>query len=242
MFSIQDRNKIHDYILNLAHSDPRVVAGAVVGSLALSEGDHWSDLDLTFGVVDGVSINDVLEDWTTKIIGVFRAVHLFDLPSGPSIYRVFLLPGCLQFDLSFTPAAQFGATGLKFRLLFGHAVDKPLPQPPSLHELFGYAVHHVLRARFSIERSRYWQAEYWIGSARDYALRAACGVVFPPPMAGASMTCLLISARFLPVHWLPHSSRTSCCAPFVVSSTGCYTKSTISKSWQIKSHRCFTSW
>jgi hypothetical protein len=174
MFSIQDRNKIHDYILNLAHSDPRVVAGAVVGSLALSEGDHWSDLDLTFGVVDGVSINDVLEDWTTKIIGVFRAVHLFDLPSGPSIYRVFLLPGCLQFDLSFTPAAQFGATGLKFRLLFGHAVDKPLPQPPSLHELFGYAVHHVLRARFSIERSRYWQAEYWIGSARDYALRAAC--------------------------------------------------------------------
>ena len=174
MFNIQDRNKIHDYVLNLAHSDPRVVAGAVVGSLALSEGDRWSDLDLTFGVADDVPIQEVLEDWTIVIIDVFQAVHLFDLPSGASIYRVFLLPGCLQFDLSFTPAAQFGASGPKFKLLFGRAVDKPFPQPPSLHELFGYAVHHVLRARFCIERGRYWQAEHWIGSARDYALRAAC--------------------------------------------------------------------
>ena len=151
-----------------------MVAGAVVGSLALSEGDRWSDLDLTFSVIDGVSIHDVLEDWTTKIIDTFRAVHLFDLPSGPSIYRVFFLPGCLQFDLSFTPAAQFGASGPKFRLLFRRAVEMPLPQPPSMHEIFGYAVHHILRARFCIERGRYWQAEYWIGSARDYALRAAC--------------------------------------------------------------------
>ncbi len=174
MFTIQDRNKIRDYILNLAHSDPRVVAGAVVGSLALSDGDRWSDLDLTFGVIDGVSINDVLEEWTIVIIDVFQAVHLFDLPSGASIYRVFLLPGCLQFDLSFTPAAQFGATGPKFRLLFGHSVEKPTPQTPSLHELFGYAVHHILRARFCIERGRYWQAEYWISSARDYALRTVC--------------------------------------------------------------------
>jgi hypothetical protein len=31
-----------------------------------------------------------------------------------------------------------------------------------------------LRARFCIERGRYWQAEYWINAARDYALRIAC--------------------------------------------------------------------
>ena len=174
MFSIQDRNKIRDHVLQLAASDARIVAGAVVGSLALGEGDRWSDLDLTFAVIDDVSVFEVLEDWTRNIIAEFDATHLFDLPSGASIYRVFLLPGCLQFDLSFTPASKFGATGPKFRLLFGNAVKKPHTEPPDAKELFGYAVHHVLRARFCIERSRYWEAEYWISSARDLALSLAC--------------------------------------------------------------------
>lgn len=104
----------------------------------------------------------------------FDAAHLFDLPSGASIYRVFLLPGCLQFDLSFTPESKFGATGPKFKLLFGSAVEKSFTQPPSAQELFGYAVHHTLRARFCIERGRYWHAEYWISGARDAALSLAC--------------------------------------------------------------------
>lgn len=174
MYSIEDRNRIRDYVLQIADSDKRVVAGAVVGSLALTEGDRWSDLDLTFAVADDVSMFDVLEDWTRIIMREFKAAHLFDLPSGPSIYRVFLLPDCLQFDLSFTPASKFGATGPKFRLLFGNAIKKPFMQSPSADELFGYAVHHALRARFCIERGRFWQAEYWISQTRDYALNIAC--------------------------------------------------------------------
>ena len=174
MFGISNRDRFRDYVLQLAASDARVVAGAAVGSLALSDGDRWSDLDLTFAVADNLSMYDVLEDWTRKIVEQFDAAQLFDLPSGPSIYRVFLLPGCLQFDLSFTPASQFGATGPKFKLLFGKAIDKPHTQTPSAQDLFGYAVHHVLRARFCIERGRFWQAEYWISSARDYALSLAC--------------------------------------------------------------------
>jgi hypothetical protein len=35
-------------------------------------------------------------------------------------------------------------------------------------------VHHALRARFCIERERYWHAEYWISATRDYALALAC--------------------------------------------------------------------
>jgi hypothetical protein len=174
VFSIQDRNRVRDDVLQLAASDPRIVAGAVVGSLALADGDRYSDLDLTFGVADEFSIYAVLEDWTSRIKEDFDAAHLFDLPSGPSIYRVFLIPGCLQFDLSFTPASKFGATGPKFRLLFGEAVERPFPKPPTPQELFGYAVHHVLRARFCIARGRYWHAEYWISSARDTALSLAC--------------------------------------------------------------------
>jgi len=174
MFSIADRDRVRESVLQLAASDARVVAGAVVGSLAHQDGDRWSDLDLTFAVADHVPLLEVLEDWTRHLVQEFDATHLFDLPSGASIYRVFLLPGCLQFDLSFTPASQFGANGPKFRLLFGQAVEKPHIQPPSAHELFGYAVHHALRARFCIERGRYWQAEYWISGVRDHALSLAC--------------------------------------------------------------------
>ena len=61
-----------------------------------------------------------------------------------------------------------------FRLLFGKAVQKRHPEPPSVSTLFGYAVHHALRARFCIERRRFWNAEYWISAARDYGLCIAC--------------------------------------------------------------------
>jgi len=80
----------------------------------------------------------------------------------------------LQFDLSFAPAAEFGAIGPEFRLLFGAAADKPFPAAPSRSPLFGYGVHHAVRARVCIERGRYWQAEYWTSAVRDYALAMAC--------------------------------------------------------------------
>jgi predicted nucleotidyltransferase len=173
-FSARDRDRVKERMLQLARSDDRVVAAAIIGSLALEEGDRWSDLDLTFAVAGDQPVLEVLDNWTRVLIAEFDAVQLFDLPSGVSIYRVFLLPGCLQFDLSFTPAAHFGAIGPKFKLLFGSAVEKPHIQPTPAQELFGYAVHHAVRARICIERGRYWQAEYWISGARDYALSLAC--------------------------------------------------------------------
>ena len=158
MFSVEDRDRIRDWILRMAEGDPRVVSGAVVGSLALGGGDRWSDLDLTFAVADEVPLVDVLDDWTRRIAASFDAVHLFDLPHRDSLYRVFLFPGNLQVDVSCTPASKFGATSPKFRLLFGSAVEKAHNVPPPAHELFGYAVHHALRARFSIARRRSWHS------------------------------------------------------------------------------------
>ena len=161
-------------MLALAETDARVVSGAIVGSLATGPGDRFSDLDLTFGVAGDAPVADVLADWSRVVEDELGGVRLFDLPAGPSIYRVFLLPGSLQFDLSFTPAASFGATSPAFRLLFGEVGERASAEAPPVQQLFGYGVHHVLRARFCIERGRLWQAEYWTSAARDYALHLAC--------------------------------------------------------------------
>jgi hypothetical protein len=174
MFSVEDRERVSNWVRELAESDARIVAGAVVGSLAHSAGDRWSDIDLTFAVADHVAVVEVLEDWTRRFIAAFDAAHLFDLPHEASIYRVFLLPNNLQVDLSFTPASRFGAKGPRFRLIFGHANDMPYTPSVSPDELCGHAVHHALRARFCIERKRYWHAEYWISSTRNCALSLAC--------------------------------------------------------------------
>jgi hypothetical protein len=159
VFTVEERDRAQARVRALAAEDARVVDGKVVGSLALGGGDRWSDLDLTFAVADGIPVHEVLADWTVTIERELAGVQLFDLPAGPSIYRVFLLPGSLQFDVSFTPAAQF---------------DAPRPGPPDPRELFGYGVHHAVRARISIERGRLWLAEYWVSGVRDYALSLAC--------------------------------------------------------------------
>jgi hypothetical protein len=174
VFTVEERDRIRDGILAMAREDPRVVAGAMIGSAAHGPGDRWSDLDLGFGVGEGATPGDVLADWTPRLEREWGAVHLFDLPSGAAIYRVFLFPGALQVDLSFAPAAAFGSRGPKFRLLFGSAVEHPPAEPPSALHLFGLGVHHAVRARFCVERGRVWQAQHWIGEMREIGLTLAC--------------------------------------------------------------------
>jgi hypothetical protein len=174
MFSAHDRDRVVARLIEAAKTDGRVRAAALVGSLSSPELDRWADVDLAFGVDDRRHVRDVLADFAAILSSEFGAVHLFDLPFGSAVFRVFLLDGCLQCDLSAMPAADFGAIGPKFKLVFGQAVTKPFVEPPSAADLFGYAVHHALRARFCIERERFWQAEYWISGVRDYALALAC--------------------------------------------------------------------
>jgi hypothetical protein len=176
VFTVEERDRVRASIVERARTDPRIAAGAVVGGFAAGAGDRYSDLDLTFGVRDDVPVEDVLADWTRDLAEELRAVHLFDVQAGAAVYRAFLLPGCLQVDLSFAPASQFGPRGPRFALLFGEAVD--LPREPgagaSADELFGLAVHHAVRGRFCIERGRLWQAEYLISDVRNLAISLAC--------------------------------------------------------------------
>ena len=55
MFTAQQRDALRERVLRLAQEDDRVVAGAIVGSLAVGGGDRFSDIDLTFGIADGGS-------------------------------------------------------------------------------------------------------------------------------------------------------------------------------------------
>ena len=185
MFTVAQRDALRERMLRLAEEDERVVAGAAVGSLAVDGGDRFSDLDLTFGIADHVLVADVLEDWTRRLGDELDAVHLVDLERDPTIYRVFLLPDALQFDLSMTPAGRFRAAGPRFRLLFGTTVGDPeAPTPPLADDLFGWGVIYALHARACIERGRVWQAEHGVGAVRDRALSLACLREALPPVQG----------------------------------------------------------
>jgi len=186
VFTVEQRDALRERLLRLAEEDERVVAGATVGSLAVDQGDLFSDLDLTFGVDDRVPVSDVLNDWTHTLVDELDAVHLADLERGPTTYRVFLLPDELQCDLSMTPAPQFRPAGPRFRLLFGEtaarepevatraAGDLFIATPAVAGDIFGWGVIYALHARASIERGRVWQAEHYVGAVRDHALSLAC--------------------------------------------------------------------
>ncbi len=164
-----------------------MVAGAVVGSLAVDAGDRYSDLDLTFAVAEHARVAEVLAAWTRTLVDELDAVALADLQLGPTAYRVFLLPGALQFDLSMTTAAEFRPTGPRFRLLFGDAAvseadrlapaaagDLFISTPGAAGAIFGWGVIYALHARACVERGRAWQAEHYVGAVRDHALSLAC--------------------------------------------------------------------
>lgn len=174
MFTTEQLDAVRNRVLDLARTDPRVTAGALTGSAAVGVEDEWSDIDVAFGIEDGISLEAVLDDWT-EVLGLELGVlHHWDLRSGSSIYRVFLLPSGIEVYVGVTPQQKFGARGPHFRTLFGTTgQSEPAPQP-SAQYFIGLGWHHVLHARSSIERGKPWQAEYWISGIRDQALALAC--------------------------------------------------------------------
>jgi hypothetical protein len=186
MFTVEQRDVLRERVVALADDDERVVAGALVGSLAVDAGDRYSDVDLTFAVADDAEVAVVLDDWARTLIEEDEAVHLVDLRRGPTTYRVFLLRDALQLDLSMTPAAEFRPAGPRFKLLFGETSegldsqmqptvgDLFIATPATAGDIFGWGVVYALHAQACIERGRTWQAEHYVGAVRDHALSLAC--------------------------------------------------------------------
>jgi hypothetical protein len=169
---VDERDRVRDRVLEIAASDERVVAAAIVGSL-VDGGDQWSDLDLTFGVAEGVPLPEVMDDFTRLLGDEFDAVQLLDLTLRGTTYRVLLLPHLLQVDLSFTTAADFRQGSPRFEIVFGtYKVD--FAPPPSASDLFGWGVLWARNAHVCVERREWWEAEYDVSALRDAALKLAC--------------------------------------------------------------------
>jgi predicted nucleotidyltransferase len=174
MFTTKQRDQVRHYVLEMARTDSRVTGGALIGSTAAGAEDNWSDIDVTFGIATGSAIEMVIDDWTQILEREFGVLHHFDVRSGSSIYRVFLLPNGLEIDVSVTPEEDFGPHSPHFHTLFGSAQQLkagPLPDPK---HIIGQSWHHVFHAHACIERNKPWQAEYWISEARNHTLALAC--------------------------------------------------------------------
>lgn len=174
MFSDGDRDRIRSLVLDIARNDPRVVAGAIIGSFATGRADRWSDLDLAFAAAEDADPVAVLDDWAAQLAQSESAVELFDLASGSAIYRVFLLPGALQVDVSVRPEADFLPKGAGFELVFGSARELDPGTPSAVGDLFGWAVVFALHARACIARGRLWQGALAIDSVRQRLLAIEC--------------------------------------------------------------------
>jgi hypothetical protein len=170
VFTPAERDALRDKLLERAEADERIVAAAITGSAAVGAADDWSDIDLFFGVADGVDRGDVVTEWTAFL----DPVHHFDIVGADRTYRVFLLADGLEVDLGFTAANDFAANSPRFRLVFGeHRVDEKQSRPDMRYEI-GLGWHHVLHARACIARGKPWQAVWLIDGIRDHTITLAC--------------------------------------------------------------------
>ena len=190
VFSPEDRARVRERVLEVARADPRVSGGAITGSVAVGAEDRWSDVDTSFGVADSVDPEAVLEEWTEVLTPELGVLHHWDLRSGATIYRVYLLRGGLELNIAVTPAAEFGARGPRFQLVFGEGAELPPVDPPRVDELVGYGWLYAINTRTAIERAKPWQAEYFISCLRNHALALACVRLGQPAVYGRGFDLL----------------------------------------------------
>lgn len=170
MFTIEERDRVRDLVIEMARNDDRIVGAAEVGSLALGGGDQWSDIDLTFAVDGASEVAVVLDEWSKRFTEEMDAVQLFDLAIGPIAYRVFMFADCLQLDVSFSPASEFAPTSPRFRPIFGTPGEMQDSAPADPAGFLGWSVMWARHARVCIERGQFRRAEHAISKMRETAL------------------------------------------------------------------------
>jgi hypothetical protein len=161
-------------LLAQARQDRRIASGAITGSAASGREDDWSDIDLAFGIATGASLMQVLSDWTAHMYDRNSAVHHVDTRFGDWFYRTFLLPNTLQVDLAFVPSDHFQALGPRFKVVFGAANEPANFERPTSVQTNAACLAAIACATACIAKRASWQADYFLGIARDNALVSAC--------------------------------------------------------------------
>lgn len=173
MFTVQERETLRMRLIEAARADSRITGAAITGSASVGNEDRWSDIDLAFGVQEGAEVESTLADFSERMYTEHGALTHVDVRSGTWTYRVFLMPGTLQVDLAFAPAADFGARAPTFQLVFGTATTQAQVTPDA-HELIGYGWLYALHVRSALVRGKLWQAEFMLSAMRDQVLALAC--------------------------------------------------------------------
>lgn len=173
-FTTRTREAVRDALVETARADGAVAAAALVGSGATGREDEWSDIDLVLRVAAGGDPADVAARWTETMYTTHGAVHHLDVVADGVLYRVFLLAGSLQVDVSFWPYERFRETVPGFRLLFGETNPPAHLPSPDPERLIGMAWLHALHARSAIARGRRWQAVTMLDGVREQLVSLAC--------------------------------------------------------------------
>ncbi|HTS36414.1 MAG TPA: hypothetical protein VMH04_12120 [Candidatus Solibacter sp.] len=174
IFTPEEREQLRHELVSAAQHDASLSGAAHTGSAATSSLDRWSDVDLALCVKPDTSYQHVVAEWTTRLYERHHAVAHIDVMRGSTLFRVFLLENTLQVDLAFWSAADFGAIGPNFQLIFGNA-NPPRPSPPpEAHALIGMAWLYALHVRSSLARTRLLQTEYMLSGMRNHVFELVC--------------------------------------------------------------------
>lgn len=174
MFSLDDRERLRDTLIEAARDDADVIGAALVGSAAKGTEDAWSDIDLALQLRAGAEPAAVADRWTAECYARHGAVHHLDINAGGALFRVFLLESSLQVDIAFWPQERFRATEPGFKVLFGTPGATTAPAAPDAAHRIGMGWLYALHARSAIARDRPWQAAMMLDHLRDEILALAC--------------------------------------------------------------------
>ncbi|ACQ81977.1 hypothetical protein Bcav_3735 [Beutenbergia cavernae DSM 12333] len=174
MFTVAERVRVRESLVEAARADPLVTAAALTGSAARDAEDAWSDIDLALRIDGAADPMEVAAAWTARMYADHDAVHHLDVWAGATLFRVFLLRSSLQVDIAFWADGDFGAKGPSWRLLFGTAGPPVDPRPADPESLVGTGWLYALHARASIARGRVIQAAYMLDGVRDQVVSLAC--------------------------------------------------------------------
>jgi predicted nucleotidyltransferase len=175
VFTVEDRERIREELMDAARASAATVGAALVGSAARGAEDAWSDIDLALQLAPEADEPAVVEEWSALIAERFGLADRFDVFAAERVrYRVFLLPSSLQIDVSFWPHDRFRATEEGFRLIFGTPAEPTSPPAPDVDSIIGMAWLYALHARSALGRGRTWQAVMMLDDLRNQVVALSC--------------------------------------------------------------------